>query len=420
MKVVALREEKVERGGRSGEEAEWPLVPLSEVCDPTPGTRAPSEHPDAAFRYVDITGVDNKQKRILEARSVLGKDAPSRARKVIRNGDVIVATTRPNLNAVAVVPDDLDNEICSTGFCVLRPTPRVRGDYLFMFVRSAAFVDPLSDLVKGALYPAVSDKQVLAQRMLLPPLPEQERIAARLAGQLAEIERARAASLARVAAAESLPAAYLRDVFDGPEAQEWESKAIGDFAKTCSGATPSRSDKAYFGGGIPWVKTGELRDGFVGDDGSTEESVTEAALRDCSLPLLPAGTLLIAMYGQGKTRGRTGLLTREATTNQACFAILPRPDVFDTGFVQLWFRANYDRLRALTENRGGNQPNLNGVLLRDVEVPLPLPADQCRIAADLSCRLAEAERLRVTARAELAAIEALPAALLRAAFQGNN
>ncbi|MFN7431363.1 MAG: restriction endonuclease subunit S, partial [bacterium] len=116
----------------------------------------------------------------------------------------------------------------------------------------------------------------------------------------------------------------------------------------------------------------------------------------------------------------TGLLMREGTTNQACFAILPRPEVFDSGLLQYWFRANYARLRALTEARGGNQPNLNGVLLRELEVTLPPLPDQCRIAADLAARLAGAERLAEGIRAELAAIEALPAALLREAFQGSN
>ena len=127
------------------------------------------------------------------------------------------------------------------------------------------------------------------------------------------------------------------------------------------------------------------------------------------------------MYGQGQTRGRTGLLMREGTTNQACFAILPQPDVFDSELLQYWFRANYARLRSLTEGRGGNQPNLNGVLLRDLEVTLPPFADQRRIAADISRRLAEADRLSVAIEAELAAIEALPAALLREAFgKGGN
>ncbi|MFO0875670.1 MAG: restriction endonuclease subunit S [Phycisphaerales bacterium] len=277
---------------------------------------------------------------------------------------------------------------------------------------------PIRQLGSGATHQTIYFPTVEQFSVCIPPRVEQERIAARLTARLGIVERAQAAATDRLALAESLPASLLREVFDGPDASGWETRTIDEFATTCSGATPSRGNAEFFGGGIPWVKTGELRDGFVGDDGSTEESVTEAALGACSLPLLPPKTLLIAMYGQGKTRGRTGILTREATTNQACFAILPDPSVFETSFLQLWFRAKYSDLRALTENRGGNQPNLNGVLLRELQVPLPDVATQRRIAADLSVRLAAAENVIARCRQELADLEALPSALLRAAFNG--
>lgn len=164
------------------------------------------------------------------------------------------------------------------------------------------------------------------------------------------------------------------------------------------------------------MKTGELRDGVIE---ATEEHVTEKALDECSLPLLPPKTLLIAMYGQGKTRGRTGLLAREMTTNQACFAILPNPEVFDVEYLQWWFRHNYTRLRQETEGRGGNQPNLNGIFLRAQQVKLPPLTDQRRIAAQLSEQIASTERLRMTLAEQLEAINRITAALLRRAFSGG-
>lgn len=198
---------------------------------------------------------------------------------------------------------------------------------------------------------------------------------------------------------------------------DWPRVRIGDFAKTCSGATPSRSIDAYYQGSIPWVKTGELRDGEIHD---TEEHVSELALTETSLKLLPAGTLLIAMYGQGQTRGRTGLLMRSATTNQACFAILPDPERYDTAYLQWWFRHNYQRLRTETESRGGNQPNLNGIFLRDQAVELPPLAEQQRIAGILKKQLGAVERARAAAEAQLEAAKALPAAYLREVFEGEH
>lgn len=193
----------------------WRWVKLGEVCEKQIGFHDPRQEFDKPFRYVDITSVDNKTKRITEAKLLLGKDAPSRARQVFRTNDVIVSTTRPNLNAVALVPLDLDNQICSTGFCVLRATAALHSNYLFAWVQTKEFVDNLSELVKGALYPAVTKKQVLEQLIPLPPLAEQKRIAAILREQMDAVERARKALEEQLETINKLPAALLRRAFNG-------------------------------------------------------------------------------------------------------------------------------------------------------------------------------------------------------------
>lgn len=130
----------------------------------------------------------------------------------------------------------------------------------------------------------------------LPPLPEQKRIVGILKKQLAAVDRARAAAEAQLDAANALTAAYLRSKFDTTEAASWDRRRIADFARTCSGTTPSRSQPEFYDGDIPWVKTAELRDGDIFD---TEEHVSKAAVEQTSLRILPPNTLLIAMYGQG-------------------------------------------------------------------------------------------------------------------------
>lgn len=209
----------------------WRWAKLWEVCQRPIPTHDPTRRPDAEFTYVDISGVDNQRKCIVEPKLLLGRDAPSRARQAIKAGDIILATTRPNLNAVALVPKELDNQICSTGFCVLRPIPELlSGDFLFFWVQHPVFVESLSDLVKGALYPAVTDNQVLTQYIPLPPLPEQERIAALLKQRLAAVARARKASEARLAAARALPAAYLKMAFETNPSKGWEFVRLEEVA----------------------------------------------------------------------------------------------------------------------------------------------------------------------------------------------
>lgn len=329
----------------------------------------------------------------------------------MRQNDVLVSTTRPNLNAVALVAKEYDGQVCSSGFCVLRCGPELLPDYLFSFVQSSAFVQPLSDLVKGGLYPAVTDRQVLAQQIPWVSVDKQRRIATQLNVQLAAVEEARQAAQTQLQEAKRLIPAILRAAFDNLTDAEWTP--IGDVAKTTSGTTPSRGQKNLWEPPLhPWVKTGEVAFKTINQ---TEESVSAKALAECSLTLLPVGTVLVAMYGQGKTRGQSALLNVVATTNQACFAILPSEEL-DPEYLQFWLRHSYEALRSLSDSRGGNQSNLNGALMNAFELPL-LPIEQQKsIASHIKQAIADANALQQTVEMQLQDIELLPSRLLAQVF----
>lgn len=387
------------------------LRSLAELCRRDITLIDPKRNPDHEFWYVDISAVDNVRKRITAPQRVKGKDASVRARQIIQPHDVLVATTRPNLNAVALVPERYAGEVCSTGFCVLRAGEELEPEYLFQVVQSRAFIEPLADLTKGALYPAVTDKQVFSQLLPWAPRDEQRRIAARLKAQLAEVETARQATQAQVQDAMLLRNRLLKQTFDA--LRDAPRKVLGEWAKTTSGSTPPRGDKRYWAPAeIPWVKTGEVAYAAIT---ATEEAVSRQALAECSLTLLPPQTVLIAMYGQGKTRGQSAILEVEATTNQACFAILPN-DTWDAHFLHHWLMASYEDLRSLSDGRGGNQANLNGALLNALAIPAPDIAKQRRLVQRLQAQLVEADSLHAAAVAQRAEIERLPQRLLAQAF----
>ena len=147
--------------------------------------RTPEAH--ERFTYVDIGSIDREIKAILEPQYLLGETAPSRARKVINTGDIVVSLTRPNLNAVALVSDKYDNQIASTGFEVIKPA-LVDSRYIFALVRSKDFIDAISGKVQGALYPAAKASDVQEYNFPLPPLAEQKVIAAKLDELLAQVD----------------------------------------------------------------------------------------------------------------------------------------------------------------------------------------------------------------------------------------
>lgn len=340
------------------------------------------------------------------AKEPVGK-SPERY-KLVEPGTIFYNPMRIMIGSIAMVDDGEEPGITSPDYVVFRPRPGVlHHRWFYYWLRSKYGEDLIRSLARGAVRERLLFRRLAKGKVEAPSWDAQVAIAEKLsvAG-----EAAIAADSALDAASE-LTAEYLKEVFESSGARKWPLMAVAEFAETSSGATPSRSNPLYYdSGSIPWVKTAELVDGEID---KTEESITDLALKECSLRLLPPGTLLVAMYGQGQTRGRTGLLRVAATTNQACFAILPNPSSFLPEFLQFWFRHSYQRLRRETERRGGNQPNLNGLLLRQHLVPLPPIDEQCRTVERLSRRLALAKGITDSLSEQIGAVRAIYAKLLR-------
>jgi len=163
--------------------------------------------------------------------------------------------------------------------------------------------------------------------------------------------------------------------------ESWEVCTVGDVAMIQSGGTPPRGNlDNWTGGTIPWVKTGEINYRIIVD---TEEKITHHGLANSSARIYPKGTLLMAMYGQGITRGRVGLLGIDAATNQACAAIIPKNvEKVNSRYLYFYFQYNYENLRRL--GHGANQKNMNTDLIRAFPILLPNPIEQHSLAFIIS------------------------------------
>ena len=161
--------------------------------------------------------------------------------------------------------------------------------------------------------------------------------------------------------------------FDIPESWEWVR--LGDVGSWTSGATPSRTQDEYFGGNIPWLKTGDLNDGYVSN---IPETITDLALEKTSVRLNPVGSVLMAMYGA--TIGKLGILKVAATTNQACCACIP----YDGMWNKYLFYYLLARRRAFIKmGEGGAQPNISKGKIVNAPIPIPPLAEQKRIVAKI-------------------------------------
>lgn len=338
------------------------MVKLGDVVEKATGARNPAKTPDSSFIYVDVAAVDNTEKRIVGARSISGYEAPSRARKVIRTGDILVSTVRPNLNAVALVPATLNDQVASTGFCVLRATAKVLPEYLFFFVRSRAFVDGLSSLVAGAMYPAVSDSQVLNQLLPFPPLPEQHRIVD-LLSRAEGIVRLR--HEAEKKAAELIPALFI-DMFGDPATNPkgWPTALFGEVGVLDRGRSRHRprDAKELYGGPYPFIQTGDVANSGGNID---RYSATYSETGLAQSRLWKKGTLCITIAAN---IAKTGVIEFDACFPDSVVGFLPS-DRVRTAYVQAWLGFLQPTLEANAPQAA--QKNINLEILRNLPIPVP-------------------------------------------------
>ena len=207
------------------------------------------------------------------------------------------------------------------------------------------------------------------------------------------------------------------DTTDLPELPEgWVWASVEQMAEVGTGATPLRSKREYYDDGkIPWVTSGALNEEFIS---AADEYITDLAVQETNAKVFPAHTLLVAMYGEGKTRGKVSELLIDATTNQACAAIVMEGiSAHVRDYAKLFFLKNYEDIRRLSS--GGVQPNLNLSHIKATAIPLPPLVAQHRIVAEVDRRLSLVREVETQVDANLTRAERLRQSILGRAFSGK-
>jgi type I restriction enzyme, S subunit len=267
---------------------------IGDHVEPVDTWNPQAEGGGSTFRYIDIAAVSQDEKAVTTAQVIEAAEAPSRARQIVKAGDVLVSTVRPNLNAVAVVPDVLDGATASTGFTVLRPDNRgLASSYLFHWVRSPTFVAEMTKLATGQSYPAVNDRIVKGSTIPLPPLDEQRRIAGIL-DQADALRRLRTRALDRL---NTLGQAIFHEMFGDMRTNElgWqEGITLGELADVVSGITKGRKVKSENLREVPYLAVSNVQDRFLKMDvvktiEATEDEIDRYKLRRDDLLLTEGG-----------------------------------------------------------------------------------------------------------------------------------
>ncbi|HUX41755.1 MAG TPA: restriction endonuclease subunit S [Rectinemataceae bacterium] len=205
----------------------WPRASIGDLVERVSNWSPSRDLPNGVFPYIDIGRIDSQNKTLTGSILIASTDAPSRARQLVKAGDILVSTVRPNLNAVAIVKEDQQYQTASTGFCVLRADiGYLYNRFLFHWLLTSGFIGEMVAQATGASYPAVTDGIIKAARIPLPPLSEQRRIAAILDSADA-IRTKRKAAIAKL---DELAQAVFLEMFGDPVRNEkgWEVISLRD------------------------------------------------------------------------------------------------------------------------------------------------------------------------------------------------
>ena len=279
-------------------------------------------------------------------------------------------------------------------------------------------------LISGSAQPQVTVQAFNNYPVPVPPLAEQQRIVDRIESLFAKLDEARQKAQDALDSFETRKAAILHRAFTGELTaqwrkehgvgmESWERHPLKDVTQIGSGGTPSRKNSQYYLGDILWVKTGEIYWNYIYD---SEEKITEEAIANSSAKLYPAGTVLVAMYGQGLTRGRAAILGVPATTNQAVCALQPC-DCLEKRYLYYYFMANYWEYREKAV--GGNQPNYSATMIGKWIINIPSVLEQAEIVRILDDLLAKEQQAKDAAEGVLEQIDLIKKAILARAFRGE-
>lgn len=339
---------------------------------------------------------------------------------IIPAGTPIVAT-RMSLGKIVVA--NFDSAINQDLKALFHATG-IERDYLVNWYRSNSKL--IENLGTGTTVKGIRLEVLRALKFPLPSLPEQKMIADKLDTLLTQVESAKARLDRIPKILKTFRQSVLSAAVSGKLTEEWReenevsienwvSTNIGTLAQVATGKTPKRTNVEYWDGGdIAWLTSAATGAALTFE---AEQFITKLAVKECTLKLFPIGTLLLAMYGEGKTRGQVTELQLEATCNQACAAILVDETQVSKEFLKLRLQENYEETRKAAV--GGAQPNLNLNKVREIAVDLPSEPEQTQIVHRVEELFAFADRIEHKANAALDRVNNLTQSILAKAFRGE-
>jgi len=394
----------------------WRAKRLKYITTVNDETLSETTDPDFELVYVDIgsidpiSGIRNKETMTFE-------NAPSRARRKVRNGDVIISTVRTYLRAISPVNDAEPNMVVSIAAYTLR---------------APYFVDKVVANSVGVSYPAINASELINFNIAHPPLPEQRAIAAFLdretgridtliqkkERQIELLQEKRAALISHAVTKGLDPEVKMEDSrveWLGEVPEHWGASKIIRYAYLKTGGTPDRNNMAYWENGtINWISSGEVNKKKIFE---TNNKITSDGLANSNAMILPINSIMVALNGQGKTKGTVAILKIESSCNQSLAAFICDEKKLYFNYLFYYLESKYKELRGLVGDSLRDGLSLGH--LKSIDSPLPPIFEQRAIAAFIDRETGRIDTLTTKVRESISKLREYRTALISAAVTGK-
>jgi type I restriction enzyme S subunit len=347
-----------------------------------------------------------------------------KAEQFLKLNDIFLAASSGSISVVGKSAQVVKTNGETFGaFCAVIRPKEIHPKFLSYWVQSPEIREYWSATAKGTNINNLKGSDISGTKIPIPPIDEQYKIVEILEDHLSRLDDALLdVKQAKIKAAQfrrSLLQAGLNGFFNSGPRDEitrlpktWGLRTLADVADWTSGGTPSSKDSALYGGDIPWIVIGDLTEGVVLE---TEKMITQKGLDSSSAKKLPAGTVMIAMYGA--SIGRTGVMGKEMATNQAIACGFPKDEAI-LGQYPLYFLQS-QKNEFIAAGRGGAQPNISQGVVKSWQIPLPPRNEQPQIINEIESQLEHLTQANKATETLLKESTGLRRSLLQSAFTGQ-
>lgn len=411
----------------------WDTKPLKYLCTYNDDVLPDSTSKVFELEYVDIGSVSSTE-GITNTENMVFKDAPSRAKRIVQDGDVIVSTVRTYLEAIAPINNPPQNMIVSTGFAVIRPNEYLCKGYAAYCLRAKGFINEVVSLSVGVSYPAINATDLVGIKIPSLPFNEQAQIANFLDHETAKIDtliekqqtliqllkEKRQAVISHAVTKGLNPDAPMKDSgveWLGDVPKHWDLVPLKYLCSFSGGGTPTKDNLSYWTGGtIPWVSPKDMKSFWID---KTQDYITENAVKESSTKLIKAGSLLMVV--------RSGILQRtipiaintvDVTMNQDMRA-LQFNERMTSEYAANYIVGNVDKLLFAWSKEGATVESIEQEYLSNSLFPVPPIAEQQRIVDKINEQMKTFDSLVSKAQKAIQLMQERRTALISAAVTGK-